>query len=232
MSNNLLIALVGEVATVSSLAPKHTNEILASLQTYYDSCIVAITDEYQEALAALYNQNDNERYSLVSIVTEDSREFVLIKYHDLFSKHIFKDMVEQFRSSKEFTGKELGQQAQALTNFRTACFEIFHSSVCTTRSATGTYGRGPDEEFPEEYELKAFYECGRKAAYTSKVEAETNLELGNVSYPCQHCSHYHQGHPSTNDQLSEALKLSRYKTAWLRYKRKRTSNHIADNISA
>ena len=176
------------------------------------------SDNLPEVVQRLYAIGDQQMYTIISVCGFNGYEAVLLPP----LQHLIKSSSQKTINSLKVpvTMKGTTARRNKVANLLTkAVLELLKDSTRTSRRAIGHGVATQEFEFPDYEILKAFYECGRKVAYESIAEGESNLDYGNNVYLCVHCSKYHQGKAkvSTAPPVAEEVILGRYKTAWRRY---------------
>lgn len=96
--------------------------------------------------------------------------------------------------------------------------EVFASYRLSKRKFTVEGNDSP--VFPSEFILQKFYECGRKAVYSTQHTAVQHVETGNNAYQCKWCGNWHQGRQPTGEFVPHDMRVHRWEQAWRRH------NHV------
>lgn len=211
---------VQELFIDSELTPDVTCLFLKELNDIFVGNTIMHSNNLPAVVRRLYEIDDNQIYSIISVCTLDGYEAVLLPQ---LLPEVFKNArnktVELLKKSGKYAGKELYDEIFKLGALLAIVIRVLKHSTRTSRRAIGNGESSHEIEFPDYETLKAFYECGRKVAYASFGEGEANLEYNNNVYLCIHCNKYHQGQPkaATAPPVAEEVILGRYRTAWRRY---------------
>lgn len=215
--NKSFDGVVDEIFSMSPVTPLVTNKAIIFLKEYYRVNTLMVSDDFPEIKQALYELGDNQLYSIFSLCFEDAYTYHLIPAKKVMPFGALSGIINLVKEETELTGPEIGRLYTALKEPILVLSEVLKSSTRTTRRAIGFGVR--EVSLPNLVELKKFYECGRKAAYVTKEEAETAAigQKENVPYKCPHCGLYHQGRLPTGDKIADGIMFNRYVTAWRRY---------------
>lgn len=217
---HFLTLQVQELFLDSELTPDATCVFLKELNNLFVSKTITQSNYLPAVVRRLYEIDDNEMYSVISVCGFDGYEAVLMpQLHPVMFKKARTETIELLKASGKYVGKELYDEILKVGYLLQSVITLLNDSTRTSRRAIGNGVSTQEVVFPDYDTLKAFYECGRKVSYESMVEGEANLECNNNIYLCVHCSKYHQGQPrvSTAPPVAEKVLLGRYKTAWRRY---------------
>lgn len=205
----------------STLSPDATRFLLNELDSSFAKGTLAYSSDLPYVVRSLYAIGDQEMYSIISVCGFEGYEAVLVPPLMTLTKSSLVSTIQMLKDSGKYEKESLQTEIAKATQLLRAVLELLRDSTRTSRRAIG-HGVATEEfEFPDYEILKAFYECGRKVAYESIAEVESNLESGNDVYLCVHCSKYHQGKSKlySAPPVAEEVILGRYKTAWRRYNR-------------
>jgi len=216
LSSKLLSAAVDEALSLSECTPDIVSSMREILINHLDTHTVMATDHYPDAIDVLYNMNDNKMYSIVSLSFVDEYLYFVILAEDLRADALVRNFVNNMKASRTLLSEEIGVFVRSITSGFKVFHEIMGDSTRTTRRAVGT-NNIEVAVLPSDEVLKAFYECGRKTAYSSSEAVLQDLNGENQPYLCKHCGLYHQGKEPTGQSIPEHIMQGRHRTAWRRY---------------
>ena len=219
LSTHTFSSAIEETLQLSMLSPQLTSMLRADLIKHYETSIIMASDDYREALDALYSINDNEMYTVVSFCFEDEYTFFLLPAQDLTPHSVTKSLIKRLKAENDYTGEETREMVTSLVETAQTLHELLAIQKRSTRRAVGHNGNN-EIELPSMEVMKKFYECGRKARYSSVEEVQNDLGKDNHVYSCVHCGGLHQGRQPTGFAVPQDIREGRYTTAWRRY------NHI------
>jgi hypothetical protein len=212
---------VQELFIGSELTPDVTCLFLSEINDFFVSHTIIHSDNLPLVVSRLYEIDDKEMYSVISVCGVTGYEAVLIpQMVPAMFKKIRTETIEFIKASGKYSGQELYAEIDKVGGLLNAVNRLLRDSTRTSRRAiSNDISPSQEIEFPEYDALKAFYKCGRKVAYKTVIEGETNLEYGNTIYLCVHCNEYHQGKNRVSNApvVAEEIMMGRYKTAWRRY---------------
>lgn len=217
LSEKLLSSIIDEALTLSSCSPRITNLMREVFIAHYATHTLYVSDNYPEIINVLYGMNDSKMYSIVSLSFVDEYMFFLLPLEQVSPRNSIRKIIVEVKKKNNFSNLELGILIKQIHEMKTMLQELFDSSVRTSRKAVGSNDIVSEPVLPSMEDMKRFYECERKATYSSTENATLKLSGVNEVYTCLHCGNLHQGQKPTGMTVPKNVMEGRYRTAWRRY---------------
>jgi hypothetical protein len=215
MYKEIMSSLVDEVLCAANLPPRYVSFLRNGLRDHYEQFVLDINDDYPYLAHKLYEFNDNEMYSIVSLsFVNKPYVMFLIARGEISGQKVFRSLVTFIKDEHIYERENLGAILSKVSEISKIFQEMIASCTRTSRKAVGVGVK--DVELPSREELQRFYECERKVRYLSLTELENALQVDKQGYLCHHCGTYHQGSSPTGEIIPAHIMYGRWVTTWRR----------------
>lgn len=216
----------------SSLDSRIVDVCRRAFDEYLEDNIFFTSNDFVEAMNALYSLNDGKTYRVLQIDTDSKATYFLMPCKQGLRFAISHSGYRYLKESGNFNEKVFPIEAKNIATLTNALMTSLNKTLtCMKRVATGIKDE-VEVEYPPIEILQRFYECGRKIPYDSHADVVDALWDYNDAYRCRHCGKYHQGKtPSESESIDDETRLKRFQRVWRYMHNLGEFRHKADKIS-